>query len=161
MKKTLMLMTPLLVAAFITHPAFAWDTGMGKGFGYGYRHGYGISSNWTDLSQEKKNQLTALEQQFMDSTYDLRLARFQKKQELRMLMETSKPDKKKLDQLIRDISELDKQLLEKRIEFELAAKKITPEYTPRMSMGKGDHHGYWSKRGRNWHYCPRLGGGNY
>lgn len=69
-----------------------------------------------------------------------------------MLMETSEPDKKKLAQLTRDISELQKQLLEKHLDFELAAKKIAPEYKPY------GHHGYWSKRGSNWGgWCPRRG----
>ena len=62
-----------------------------------------------------------------------------------MLMETSEPDRAKLGKLSQEITDLQKQVGDKRIDFRLAAKKISPELG--MGRGFGQGHGKGLKRG--------------
>jgi len=60
-------------------------------------------------------------------------------------METSDPDRSKLNKLSDKITDLQQQIRDKRIDLQLAAKKIAPE----LSMGRGFGQGRdnMSKRG--------------
>jgi len=64
---------------------------------------------------------------------------------MKMLMETSEPDRAKLDKLSQEITDLQKQVRDKQIDFQLAAKKISPELG--MGRGYGQGHGKGSKKG--------------
>ena len=134
MKKTLITLTALTLVGFMAATAFAWGHGGGKRGGCG-RGEYGMFS---DLSQEQKTELRALHQQFIDETYDTRSAMMTKHQEIRMLMETSNPDRAKLDTLSDDILALKKAMVDKRIDYALKAKEIAPELN---LMAFGRHHG--------------------
>ncbi len=68
-----------------------------------------------------------------------------------MLMETSNPDRAKLSTLTTELSDLQRQMAEKRIDYQLEAKKIAPELTTSMGYGKGRG----GKRGNK----GRFGGG--
>ena len=61
-------------------------------------------------------------------------------------METSNPDKAKLTQLTKQISKLRDQMIDKRIDFQLAAKKIAPELNMQRGFGKKSR-GKGSNRG--------------
>ncbi len=142
MKKSIIIISSLLMVALIAGSVFAWGQGKGKGRGMGYssnqsQMGYGMSSAWNDLSQEQRDSLTALKQKHIDETYDLRSSAFTKQQEVRMLMETSDPDRAKLSTLTQELSDLQRQMAEKRIDYQLEAKKIAPELTTSMGYGKG------------------------
>ncbi|MCP4761857.1 MAG: periplasmic heavy metal sensor [archaeon] len=118
----------------------AWGHGKGQRMGAGYNQdcrGYGGQGIINDLSKEQRDQLTALRQTFIDETYELRAAKFQKQQEMRMLMETSEPDRAKLGKLSQELTDLQKQVREKKIDFRLAAKKISPELGMGGGFGKG------------------------
>lgn len=148
MKKSILIISTFLLVAFIAGNGLAWDSGKNRGKGYGNQQncqGFQGKGAWNDLSQEQKDELAALRQSFIDDTYDLRSAKFQKHQELRMLMETSDPDRTKLDTLSRELTEIQGQLRNKRIDFQLAAKKISPELG--MGMGFGQNRGHGFKRG--------------
>ena len=71
-----------------------------------------------------------------------------------MLMETSSPDRSKLGKLSEEITDLQKQLRDKRIDFRLSAKEIAPELGRGLGFrqgcgqggqknhqGQGRHHG--------------------
>ena len=149
MKKTVIIISSLLMVSLIAGSVFARGYGKGQGTGQGYNQdcrGYGgQQSVYNDLSKEQRDELRALRQKLTDETYELRTAKFQKQQEMRMLMETSTPDRAKLGKLSEGITGLQKQLRDKRIDFRLAAKKISPE----LGMGRGFGQGYGkgSKRG--------------
>ena len=146
MKKSTLIISAILLTALVAGNVFAWGQGKGRGMGTGYnqdcpRYGGGQSA-FNDLSQNQKDELTALRQKFIDETYEARSAKFQKQQEMRLLMETSEPDRAKLDTLSQQITELQKQVRDKGIDFRLAAKKISPELGMGRGFGQGRGHGF-------------------
>lgn len=157
MKKSMIVITSLLAVALLATSAFSWGNG-GRGCGQGGNNYEGRGVNganiWNDLSQEQRDELKALKQKFIDDTYEERSAMMVKHQEMRMLMETSAPDRAKIDALAEDITELRTQMQTKRIDFQLAAKKIAPELT---GLGMGGRGGFAGK-GNNGD-CPRKARG--
>ena len=153
MKKSIIIMGSLLLVTLLSTSAFAW--GQGGCQGKGQKMGYGQNQNCqgsgggqgilNDLSKEQRDELGALRQKFTDETYELRAAKFTKQQEMRMLMETSDPDRTKLDKLSQEMADIQKQVRDQRITFLLAAKKIAPE----LGLGKkfGHGRGKWGKKG--------------
>ena len=136
MKKSIIIISSLLMVSLAAGSVFAWGHGKGRGMGSGFNQDcprYGGQNAWSNLSQDQRDELGTLRQKFIDETYEVRSAKFQKQQEMRMLMETSDPDRAKLDKLSQEITDLQKQVRDKRIDFRLAAKKISPE----LGMGKG------------------------
>jgi zinc resistance-associated protein len=154
MKKALILITALVAVGLLSTYAFSWGPGKGMG-GYGGGTSCpGIDRNvYTDLTDAQKDELTTQRQKFIDDTYELRTSMMQKHNEIRLLMETSNPDREKLSRLNTEVSDLMKQLQENRIDFMLAAKKVAPELTFGQNMGRGHHKG--SGKGN----CPKSGQG--
>jgi zinc resistance-associated protein len=154
MKKTMILITALTAIGFMATQAFSWGPGTGMG-------GYGAGTScpaldrniYNDLTDAQKDELTALRQKFIDDTHALRNTMMLKHNEIRMLMETSDPDRATLHRLNAEVSELMKQVQETRIDLMLAAKKVAPELRFGQAMGHGFHKGY--AKGN----CPRSGQG--
>ncbi len=143
MKKLISLLSMLIVISLAAGAAFAGGPGYGKNRGLGYHTGYSGCDGWgsgINLTQEQKDQLTALRQKFIDDTYASRSTKLEKKQQIRLLMETSNPDRAKLIRLSNDILELDKKITEKKIDYRLAVKKIAPELSRMKGFGSGRHH---------------------
>jgi zinc resistance-associated protein len=154
MKKALILITALIAVGLLSTYAFSWGPGKGMGGYGGGTHCPGIDQNaYTDLTDAQKDELATLRQKFIDDTYELRTSMMQKHNEIRLLMETSQPDRKKLSQLNTEVSDLMKQLQENRIDFMLTAKKVAPELTFGQGMGRGYHNG--PGKGN----CPKSGQG--
>ena len=150
MKKALILITSLIAVGLLSTYAFSWGTGKGMGGYGGGANCPGIDRNaYTDLTDAQKDELAALRQKFIDDTYELRASMMQKHNEIRLLMETSQPDRTKLSRLNTELSDLMKQLQEDRIDFMLAAKKVAPELRFGRNMGQGFRSG--NDRGN----CPR------
>ena len=150
MKKSIIIISSLLMVALVAGSVFAWGPGRGRGQGMGLnqdcpRYGGQNQAVINNLSQEQRDELLALRQKFIDETYESRSAKLVTQQEMRMLMETSNPDRAKLNKLSDKITDLQQQIRDKRIDLQLAAKKIAPE----LSMGKGfgQGRGNMSKRG--------------
>ena len=122
--------------------------GYGPGMMGGYnqdcpRWGQG-AGGFDDLSKDQRDQLTGLKQKFIDETYELRQAMFQKINEMRLIMDTSNPDKAKLSTLSGEVTELEKQIRDQRINYQIEAKKIAPEaglYSGRGFGRKGGSRG--------------------
>jgi len=154
MKKTIILITALIGITFMATQAFS--RGPGKGMGV-YGPGTncpGIGQNaYNDLSKTQQDELAALRQTFIDDTYELRTSLMQKHNEIRLLMETSAPDRAELTRLSDEAADLMKQLQKNRIDFMLAAKKVAPELRFGPGMGKGYHKGYGKGN------CPGKGQG--
>ena len=151
MKKSMIIISSIVFLSLFTGSVFAFGPGMGmRGGGC---QGFGGQDAWNDLSKEQRDEFTSLRQKFIDETYALRTAEFQKRQEMRMLMETSNPDRAKLSKLSEETMDIEKQLNEKQIDFMLAAKKISPELALGAGFGRGQ--GRSGKRGGNWD-CPRI-----
>ena len=146
MKKITITISTLAAIALIAGAAFAWGPGSGRAAGYGPGNcpGYDAQGAASTLTQEQQDQLTELRQKYIDQTYKTRAAKVAKAQEVRLLMETSNPDRAKLVSLSNEILELDKALTEQQIDYQLAVKKIDPELTGFRGMGFGRGHGMWS-----------------
>ena len=82
---------------------------------------------WADLTDEQKTQLQDLHQEFVDDTAETRITMGSKHAEMRILMQTSSPNEDRLSELITEIGDLKKSMMEKRIKFALEAKKLAPE----------------------------------
>ncbi len=131
------------MVTLVAGSAFAKGSGKNrsKGQGMGYNQqcpGYGGQNALNNLSQKQRDEFSALRQKFIDETYEFRAAKFQKQQEMRMLMETSNPDRDKIDKLSEKITDFHKQIRNKQIDFQLSVKKISPE----LGMGNGFRQGY-------------------
>jgi len=165
MKKTMTIISTILVLSMLAGAAFAWGPGRGRG-GYGCSTGgsgydcpgYTGQSTASDLSQEQKDQLTTLRQQYIDDTYEAKSAKTAKRQQIRLLMQTSNPDKSELVRLSNEIIDLDKQIVEQRINYQLEVKKISPELSGYGRTGFGRNGGMWSgsrgPRGFQQGNCP-------
>ena len=143
MKKRLLVPTFLLALLISAGSALAWQHGYGGGMGSCPRFDQGMLK---DLSQTQRDDLAALRQKFIDDTYETRNQMMLKRNEMRMLMETSNPDRAKLSSIMDDMNDLRAGLMEKRLDFALDAKKIAPE----LAMGLGDNgfgRGKGKKRG--------------
>ena len=164
MKKTLTITTTLLMIFLIAGVVFAWGPGKGQGMGYGSNSdcpGYNGQTAASELNKEQKDQLSALRQKFIDETYEARAAKFSKSQEMRMLMETSDPDRAKLTQLSNEILELEKGIMDKKIDFRLEIKKIAPELSNHRGGGFGKGRGMWSSDNNQGKHGKREGCGNF
>ncbi len=90
-----------------------------------------------DLSQSQKDQLKALHGQFIDETAEMRASMTDIYEQMRMEMDTSNPDREKLVSLVKRLEPLRVEMLTKRIDFQLEAKKIAPDFAPGFFMGRG------------------------
>ncbi|MFH2092942.1 MAG: periplasmic heavy metal sensor [Pseudomonadota bacterium] len=147
MKKIMTIISTLLVLTLLTGNAFALESGKGlemkdrSGYDCPQYNGQGFGNS---LTQEQKDQMSAIRQKFIDETYKTRAAKLSKAQEIRMLMETSNPDRARLIQLSNEIIELNKELVDKKIDLQLAIKKIAPELVGRKGGRFGKEHRMWS-----------------
>ena len=163
MKKTVLIITILFTTITLAGTAMAkgscpgnsrWNQDRGQA-----GQGYGPMMN--DLTPEQQKQLTDLRQAHQDQTAEQKIALIAKEKEMQVLFGTSEPDKARLVQLTKEISDIRAQMAEKRIDFILEAKKIAPEIQfggqnrggNRQNCGfsKGSGHGGWNEG------CP--GGG--
>ncbi len=157
MKKTIIIISSILLVTFAVSNTFAWGSNgsmcpkmIGSEFNQncqGYGRGESRQNALDDLSKEQRDQLQTLHQQFIDESYEFRSAQLQKQQEIKMLMETSNPDRGELGKLSEEIADLQKQIRDKQIDFRLSAKKIAPELGSRRSAGFGKGCGRWSGNG--------------
>ena len=166
MKKTTITLSTLLILALAAGTVFAWGPGQGRGmYGSGYNQGYYQNcpnfngrGNFADLSKEQRDELAGLRQKFIDETYDLRSDEFNTRQEIRMLVETSNPDRSKLEKLYNKVADIQKEISLKQLDTALAAKKIAPELNLGGGRGWGMGGGGFAKGGFGRHQgffnCP-------
>jgi Spy/CpxP family protein refolding chaperone len=139
--------------------------GWGKGhWGYGYRmgSGYGMHRGWgqgpmsyggqgyaSDLSDEDIARLDRERQAFFDATSGLREQLYQKELELRSELAKAEPDANKAAGLQKEISNLESELDQKRLDHRIKMRKEFPRfgaggygYGPRgRGMGRGMYGG--------------------
>jgi Spy/CpxP family protein refolding chaperone len=151
----------LFVAVFaIAATSFAgWGRGGGKGWGgncrgqgsvYGPK-GYGGQGYQSKLSDEESNKLDQERQAFFEATSDLREKRYQKELELRSELAKPEPDAKKAAGLQKEISNLESELDQKRLDHRIKMRKNFPQFGLR---GQG-----YGRGGRGMGRCM-YGGGN-
>jgi Spy/CpxP family protein refolding chaperone len=153
MKKTLtgkglIILTIVAVIGFGTYAFAGWGMGYdhhGPGWhhgGYGYP---GTGNMMGNLSDEEIQKMDAQREAFFKSTEDLRQKVYEKELALQSEFAREKPDTKKAASLQKDISELQAQIDQKRIDHIVEMKKINPNagrrYTDRGGMGNGSSYG--------------------
>jgi zinc resistance-associated protein len=142
--------------------------GWGRGGGYGYHmgSGYGMHRGWgqgpggyggqgyqSDLSDEDMAKLDKERQAFFEATSDLREKLYQKELELRSELAKPEPDAKKAAGMQQEISDLESQLDQKRLDHHIKMQKDFPRFGYR-----GDGYG---PRGRGMGRGMYGGGGGY
>ena len=124
------------------------DYGMHRGWGQGPR-GYGGQGYQSDLSDEDFTKLDKERQAFFEATSDLRENLYQKELELRSELAKPEPDAKKAAGLQKEISGLESELDQKRLDQRIKMRKDFPRfgyrgdgYGPRgRGMGRGMYGG--------------------
>jgi Spy/CpxP family protein refolding chaperone len=146
----------------VAYPVFARGPGWGFGGpGYGpgpdqceqYGRGCG-NPGYANLTEEQEKSLSALNRKFFDETASMRSEIWQKSDELEDMVGSATPDAEKATALQKEISDLKAKMAEKRLSYDLEARKIAPEAQERR-YGKGYGRGYGrSMMGGG----PRMGG---
>lgn len=143
-KQTLIILAVVFTTVVFAGNAFSGNYGCGKRerggrfcqeLGAGCGFGQGFAKQWATLSEDQKQKINALHQKFIDETAGQRAAKIAKHGEMRVLMGTSSPDRAKLVLLAENLSDLKKELMIKRIDFALEAKKIAPGLDVSMGFG--------------------------
>ncbi len=135
-------MVVAIVAVFaIAATAFAgWGRGHG-GYGYHMGPGYGMHRGWddgprgyggqgyqSDMSDEDIAKLDKQRQAFFEATSNVRENLYQKELELRSELAKPEPDAKKAAGLQKEISGLEGELDQKRLDQRLKMKKDFPQF---------------------------------
>ncbi len=150
MKKLITITGILVLTAIIAYPVFAWGPHWGAmhgGMGYwGHGPGYcwGGSGAYGNLTPEQQIKLNKLRQDFFNETAKLRSELWAKHAELNALLSSPNPDEQKVKGLQAQINSLRDQLSQKRLDFDLQARKIVPNTPgpnggPAYGMYRGPH----------------------
>ena len=155
MRKVMTTLGILILMGVLAAPVFAHRWGGGKNYG-----GPGAGPCWLesgDLTESQQVELDKLHEQFVKDTAKTREEIWTKSAELDTLMDSSNPDPKKVKTLQREISNLKAKMSERRIDFELQARKIAPDARFGRGYGKGYGRGYG--RGHGWGHHHGYHGG--
>jgi Spy/CpxP family protein refolding chaperone len=134
MKKPI-IVSALLVLTLVwvlSAEAQGWGRGGGRGAGPGWQDDtYGLN-----LTQDQSTKINRLRQSFWKDTADFNTRIDQKQLELNSLLLEPNPDSQKVTKLQKEISGLQSQFDEKRINYQLESRKIlTPEQIAQLPPG--------------------------
>ena len=159
-KKTRGIIVLTVVAIFgITTLAFAgWGRGYGhmmgdgdRGMGYHHRDGYGHGQGgyYSNLSEDEIAKLDQQRAGFLKATDQTRQKLYEKELALRSELAKENPDTSKASKLQSEISGLQSDLDQKRLDHEIKTRKSVPKYG-RSGRGYGPMMGYGPRGGG---YC--------
>ncbi len=147
MKKLLIILGGLVLVASLAVPILAHGPGWAPGHHMGGYRGsdqgscWGYDRSYGDLSREQRIKLEEIEKKFYEETSELKNEIRAKSAELNSLFNSTDPDPEKLRALQRELSELRAKMDDRRLSYELEARKILPE--SRFSGGYGrDYYGH-------------------
>jgi len=162
MKRLAVILGSVMLVAAIAYPVFAWGPGMGRGQGMIGNWGGGPGSCWSNdrgysnLTQDQQSALSQLDEKFSNETAPLRNEIWAKSDKLSTLLNAPDPDAEKAKALQKEIIDLRGKMAEKRLDFQLEARKINPD----ARFGAGYDKGYGRGYGRHMEgYGPRAGMG--
>jgi len=134
MKKSIII--SLLFVATLMWAFSAQAQGWGRGGGRGAGPGWQGDSFGLDLTQDQTTKLNTLRQSFWKDTSNLNVKIEQRQLELDSLLLEPNPDSQKVVTLQKEISELQTQFNDKRINYQLESRKIlTPEQIAQLPPG--------------------------
>lgn len=161
MRRSTTIVTTLAVLAVFGLATLAlagWGRGYGHMMGYGPGGGPGMMGpGWhrgyngnfpPGASAELEKQRAA----FFESTEDLRQQLYEKNLALQSELAKEDPDTAKASQLQGDISELRGELDQKRLDYDIQARKSSPDFRRDYGGGYGSMMGYGPRGGG---YCGR------
>ncbi len=157
--KGIMIITIIALIGVGTYAYAGW----GKGYG---RHGTGYGnndSNWSeycagpygiqgDLNDEDRKNMQEERKAFYEATKDIRGELYEKELALRGELAKENPDVKQAANLQKEISKLESEIDQKRLEHMINMKKINPELGRggRKALRGARQGGGFSHRGRCW-----------
>jgi zinc resistance-associated protein len=152
MKKLATTLGILVLVAVLAAPVFAHRWGKGESYG-GPGYCWRDSEQYGSLTESQRAELDKLEQNFFNDTAKLREEIWTKSAELNSMLDSANPDANKVRALQKDISNLRAKMGEKRVNFELEARKIAPN--ARYGRGYGGGYGYRGHHGPHYgHHGP-------
>lgn len=150
--KTLLVLAVVAVLGIGSYAYADWGMGYGRHMGYGwgsgygpgmmgpgaYEEGYGMGpgmmgyrgagiGNWGNLSREDAAKMGTEQAAFFKATEKIRQNIYAKGLELRSEFAKENPDAGKASNLQKEISALEGQLDQKRVDYMIALRKITPD----------------------------------
>jgi Spy/CpxP family protein refolding chaperone len=139
--KTVIVVAIVGVVGFAATSFAGWGRGggdycQGQGSGWAQR-GSGPAGYQSNLSDEDLAKLNKERQVFFEDTRQLRENRYQKELELRSELAKKDPDAKKAVDLQKEISDLESQLGQKRVEQRIKMRRENPDFF----AGRGYHMG--------------------
>ncbi len=148
MKKLATTLGILFLVGVLAAPVLAHRGGWG-GSSRGFDNCWQGSGPDGNLSESQNAELDKLEQKFFNDTAKLRDENWAKSEELDTLLNAADPDVKKVKAVQKEITDLRAKIDRQRIDFELEARKITPNsgYARGYSRGYGRHmmgYGPWT-----------------
>ena len=137
--KVILILTVIAIAGFGAYAFADWGMGYDRhGLGmYGGGMGYGGQGYMGNLSADEIGVLDQERAAFFKATKDLRQDIYAKELELRSELAKQNPDARNMADLQKEISELEAQLDQKRVEHVIKMKKINPD-AGRGFMGRGN-----------------------
>lgn len=157
MRKLLALLVGAALVAAVAVPLFAHGPGWGRGhhmmgpwgsapgYSWQYERGYG------ELTEEQRSRLEELDRKFYKETGDLRNKIWERSSELSTLLNSADTNPEKVRAVQSELSDLRTEMEQKRLTYELEARKIIPG--PRSGRGYG--------RGYYGHHMGGLSGPGY
>ena len=158
MKKLVTILGILLLTAVIAYPVFAhgpgwggWDHMWGSGGGPGSCRQDG--RGFRGPTEEQQSKLDGLDQKFFNETGSLRGEIWSKKAEMNSLLNLQNPDGEKMKALQKEVSTLQAQMSEKRLNYRLEARKTAPEGYSGGNAGRYSERSWSSRGGRGGGGC--------
>ena len=147
MRKILMTLGILFMVGILAAPVFAHRRGWGGGYGASGGTGYGpCYLEGGNVTESQQMELDKLYESFVKDTDKLREEIWNKSSELDTLLDSTNPDANKVKILQKEISNLQAKMADKRVDYELQARKIAPD----ARFGRGEGRGYGQGYGRGY-----------
>jgi Spy/CpxP family protein refolding chaperone len=161
MKRNTLIMTGIaLFLSIAVVSAFAHGPGWGKGRGYGHMmgpdgwgqgwhhrggYGYGQEGYYGNLSADEIAKLDQQRAEYFKATENIRQKLYEKELALRSELAKENPDTSKASKLQSDISTLQSNFDQERLNYEIKARKSTPSYNrgPRGYGPRGSGYCMW------------------
>ena len=160
MKKNIKIIVGVAVIAIFGISTFAiadWGHGHGRMMGpdgsgqnWHNRNGYGYGQDGynSNLTADEIAKIDKQRSDFIKATEDIRQELYKKDLALKSEMAKEKPDVNVASGLQQEISKLEGELDQKRLDYEIQARNIAPNYS-RNNRGSGQMMGYGYRGGRN------------
>jgi len=143
MRKAIMTLSVVLLVGALAIPVFAFGPGWGRGFNAGEGWGGGPGACWRygnpggEPTSDQKAKLDELDKKFYEETASLRESLAVKSAEMDVVLAASNPDVEKAKGIQKELNNLRGQMAEKRLEYDLEARKITGSDRYAGKIGRG------------------------